>query len=434
MEKIISFLSGNNIPKTKIYYQFFTSSSIIFLSTVGVNLFNYLFHLGSARLLSVESYGILQTILNLLGLTTILTVIIRLQITKELIQLIVDKKFSRAGSLIKKLSAHLFCIMLILFTLFFIFEYLFDINFGLLLPQHIATLLLLTGLTYYLSLYRSMMHAYLMFGSIAINTNLQALLRLTIAVLLLLLGFKLVGVLIALVISYCIPLFASLIQLKDKLTGNLSEKVGINKRSFSIKSLHTMIGQLALTSLISTDLILVQYFLPNQAGLYAGLGLFGKAVLFTTTPLSTVLFPMIISSSKKDGARIFIISATAIAIIGALAVIIFNMFAESLVKLLLSPSYLAISESLGLYITFIAVYCISNLIISGFIALNKYQLSYIALIATCIQIIGITLFHKDLHQIIYVCLITTFSLTTVCVASLLNFYRSKTSSAGSHIT
>ena len=263
-----------------------------------------------------------------------------------------------------------------------------------------------------------------MFKAMAINTNLQAALRLIITIPVLLAGLKINGALAAIVMSYLITLLISFIQLKNKLRGNISDKIGINKIKFSKESIQIMIGQLGLTSLVSIDLIFVQHFLPNQAGFYAGLALFGKALLFASSPLNTVLFPMIISSEKKQQAKLILFSILILTIICVLAFITFSLFSNILIQTLLSKSYLVVADLLPLYTIFIAFYCIANLVINVSIALNRYLTSYAAIIATLFQVIGIMYYHENLNQIIYVSLITTVILTVFCFGTLIDmFYR-----------
>jgi len=352
-----------------------------------------------------------------------LTVIIRLQVTKELTGLVANKKLAFAGSLTKKLNILTIVLTISALLIFLTLEYLMNLQFGLLQPWHIVIVIIVSGLTFNLAINRALMRAYLIFKAMAINTILQAFLRLIITTAILLLEFKLSGVLFALVSSYVLTLFSSFIQLKNKFAGNLSVKIGIDKVKLSRESFHTAIGQLGLTSLISIDLIMVQYFLPNQAGFYAGLSLFGKALLFTTTPFSTVLFPMIISSNKKQQFKLLTLSIILISAISFFIFLIFNIFADILIRTLLSKSYLVVAENLSLYTIFIAVYCIANLIIGGFVALNKYVISYAALLATIVQIVGITFFHQNLNQVIYVSLITTTSLTIFCIIDFVRVFR-----------
>lgn len=411
--------------KNHFYYIFLSSSSIILISSIGVNFFNYLFQISSARLLSIDSFGILQTVLNLIAIATIFTVIIRLQLTKVLTKLVSENQTKEAGALVKKTS--LFITLLGgLSILFFLFiEYVFQFRFGLIQNWHIITVLIVTTLTFYLALSRSLMRAYLMFVAISLNSNLQAILRLIFTVPILLLSFKLNGALFAIVLSYLVTLIFSYLQLKDKLRGKITEKVNLNLITFSKESIQTMVGYLGLTALISVDMILVQQFLPSEAGYYAGLMLFGKAVVFTTTPFSTVLFPMIIKSeNKNDQAKLFILSIILVALIGGGAVLIFKLFATTLVPLLLSKSYLSIVPYLPLYTLFITFYSISYVIINGLIALNKFSTSYAALVATIFQIAGIIFYHNNIEQVIMISLLSSIALTFFCIMALvLNAYR-----------
>ena len=84
------------------HFSLFSNAIIILASSIISNILNFLFNLVTARNLSIEHYGILQTMLNLFNMINVLTVLITIQLLKQLANYISKKKYSSASALVNK--------------------------------------------------------------------------------------------------------------------------------------------------------------------------------------------------------------------------------------------------------------------------------------------------------------------------------------------
>lgn len=397
--------------KSHPYFGLLSNSTIIFVSSILVNGFNFLFQFAAVRNLSVADYGILQTMINLFNIITILTVFINTQLTRQLTKYISKGDNSSASALANKGNLFIITFGIMIIIIFILTNNFTKITLGLVTPQNLGIVFLLSIFGYVLTINRALMRAHLQFMAFALNSNFNAISKLVISTVLLLLGFKLTGVIWSLIISSLLAFLYSVWQLRKKLFFNVFEKINLNVKTFTKESASTMIGVLGLTSLISTDLILTQHYLVKQAGFYAGLTLFGKGIILTTLPLSTVLFPFIISAKNNVvGRKLF-----KIAILGVLALslsifLVYLIIPKQIVAFVLSSSYQKIVPLLPLYSLSIFFYSLCNIIVYGFIALEEFTPGYVAFLAAILQIVGIFFLHKSLQDIVEVTLFVNIGL------------------------
>ena len=391
--------------------KFISSSSTLIISSLGVNGVNYLFHLMSARMLSIENYGIFQTILSFVGILTVVTVLVRLQLTRKLASYVKEKKYSFASSVTYVTSIMAFLAITGIYLLVLLFN---------LLAPHIESQLLdnsfviylLTLLTILTAINRAVMRAYLSFLSLAVSANLQSIFRLAAVALLLLSGFKLQGAFLGTIAALIFIYLVSFWQLGKKLYPlNFDIPFKKNIRFPTKETLSTTLGFLGLTSLISSDLILIQHFLPHEAGFYAGMMLFGKVIILFTTPFSAVLFPALIHSKEQVKTnRLFRLSFLLVTSSSVGIFLSYLLFAQQIIPLVLSPSYLVIAPLLPLYALVVMLYSISYLLVNGFLALKQYTPCFISLAVAILQIVSISVFHEDIKQVIYISLVSNFIL------------------------
>lgn len=393
------------------YFILLSSSSIILISSMLINFLNFLFHLVAARNLSVDDYGIFQTMLNLFNIITFLTVFVNTQITRQLTKYISKGNNFSASALVNKSNLGVAIIGLIILILFILINSITPIELGSVTSQNLAIVIILSILGYFLTINRALMRAHLLFTTFALNSNLHSVLKIIISVPLFFLGFKLSGVIFSLFLSSLLALLYSVWQLRGRFFLNVFEKIDFNVKNFMRESASTMIGVLGLTSLISTDLILTQHYLFQQAGYYAGLSLFGKGIILTTFPLSSVLFPFIISTkSNIVSNKLFKIAILGVFAIGISIFLVYLLIPKQIVSLVLSPSYLSIVPLLPYYSLSVFLYSISHIIVYGFTALEEYTPGYIVFLAAILQIIGILFFHDKLENIVTVSLLINIGL------------------------
>lgn len=382
-----------------------SSSSVVFSATIVVNGFQFLFNLITVRNLTVEQYGVLQTIITFFNITNIATALITLQLTKYLGRFIINKKYKAASALVHKSSLIGMVAGLLVFSFVILLNSRIPLSIGKVTGGYIAASIMLFVLGFPISVYRAMMKAYLHFMDFSLNSVFQQVSKLLLAALFLLLGYKLGGVVWSMYISSILTIFYSLWLLRTRLFVNPFEKTGILGQSFTRESISITIGSLGLTSLLSIDLVLAQHFLAEQAGLYAGLALLGKGIILTTLPLSTVLFPLIIQAkSSRSGQQMLKVAAFGAAAIGISIVALYVAAPEAIVSIVLSASYKPIVPFIPYYGAAMLFYAISHVVVNGFMALDEFIPGYATCIAAILQSAAIISFHRSLFDLVSISL------------------------------
>ena len=413
LKSLISFGKQQKKDSTNLY-NLFSGSTILLISAVLANILSYLFHLGSARLLSVEQFGTFQTIITLINMLTVVTVVARLQLTKVLAALIAKQNEDLAAGLIGQATKVIAPAGISITALVFLLSKTVPISFGLITFDHLIVVSIITTLTLLIVIHRSYLRGSLKFFELAVSTQVQSALRLLLIIPLLYIGYKLPGALFGLLMAYLITYMFIRWQLRVPLKKALFKRSSIKLKLFGKEALYTMVGFVGLTSFISSDLLLVQYFLPEKAGPYAALMLFGKVMLFLTTPISSVLFPLLVSSEKRERSKIYQVALVAVAAISLFVLLSYILVPEFLISTLLSPSYLVIAPLLPWYGLFIVIYVIVYAIVNAKIALEKYIPSFFVAAAAGFQALAIILFHDTLAQIVTVSLIVA-TFTLICL-------------------
>ena len=417
MKRLVKFYLTYFKNAHPVYFSLITSSSIIFASSILSNILNFLFNLVTARNLSIEHYGILQTMLNIFNIMNILTVLVTLQLTKQLANYISQRKRSSASAFVNKINLFVVIAGLITFIFFLLLNKILHISIGSVTSENLSFIILLFILSFPVTVHKTFMKANLLFMAFALNSVFQQTAKLIFSIPLLILGFKLQGVIWSLIISSILAFVYSVWQLRGRMFLNLFEKINFNVKTFTKESASTMIGFLGLTSLISTDLILVQHYIAQHAGLYAGLALFGKGLILTTSPLGTVLFPLIINAkSNLVGKKLFKIAIFGVFALGLSIFLIYMLIPKQIVGIALSTSYQAIVPLVPYYSLSILLYAVSYIIVTGFIALNEFIPGYIAFLAAVLQIVGIFYLHNSLYDIVTVSLFINIVLAISLIA------------------
>ncbi len=265
---------------------------------------------------------------------------------------------------------------------------------------------------------RSILQGLSDFFGFAISTSVETIVKLVLAVLLVSVGFKVVGAFGAIIIGSVIGAFV-LYGLLKSFQAKSTEF--IDASAFYRYIVPVFFTMLAVTSLYSTDVILVRHFFPgNQSGDYAVLSIMGKVIFFAVSPISIVLFPLI-SERHTKGEKYdrFLWTGFGLTFVGAAIITaIYFWQGELMILLLPGENYLHVASLLGLMGIFIGFYSLCVLMANFYLSIHKTRQNFFIVSAAIAQILGIYFFHRDLSQVIQVSIIVSF----VLLISLLLYY------------
>lgn len=396
-------------------------SFYVFLGGMLVSVINFFFNLFLTRNLSYVDYGIYAAILSLIALLAIPSQVISPVILRYATKYSAHKDIGKAKYFFKQ-SILFMCFAGFGISLF-LFLFSSSLNNFLKLGNTIYILVigLLTLVGYISSVLTIHLQGILKFRLLAVISLLGTVTKVLVGGLLILFGWKIWGVLGGLTVFYLISIVLTSIPLLKLFFHQKIVPTKEQTSAFSKYSVISAISMLALTSFTSSDILLVKHFLPaSQAGLYAGLSLVGKVIIYFTSPILTVLFPLLMNKFHKGEQlqEILLLAFLLIGVPSISAVIIYFMFPAFFITLFLGGrGYLTMVPYVGLYASYITFFIGVNILTTYFLTLYHTKAVYLIGTVALLQIIGIYFFHKTISEIILV-LLTLMCALFLCLTYL----------------
>lgn len=378
------------------------NSAIVFAGSMTANVFAYIYHLFMGRLLGPAGYGELSSLLSLLYIFTVPLLVAQTVLVKFISSFKAHGEVSQAKSLFVSVTK--------LFLLFC----LFGLPVALIVSPWVTAFLHLPSAVLFILLYilfvfsllsiptLSMLQGYQRFTWVSIFVAGAALAKLLLSIPFAKQGTS--GVLWAAIIAsiivyalYFIPL-RFMIRVKAKPT-NLTFR---NMFGFTVPALLTTLG---ITSLFSTDIILVRHFFPaDTAGIYAALAILGKIIFYASSAVALVLFPVVAerTAQKKDAKKVIRTAIIGVSLLSAGLTFFYFLFPEIIIRLLFGNAYTNASTLLGIFGIFLALFSIGNIIVTSCLALGRTRIWVVPIFCALVQIIVISLFHATIRGVILV--------------------------------
>lgn len=398
-------------------------STIIFLGTMLTNVFAFFFNLLLVRKFSYAEYGEYVAVISLFALLSIPAQSLQPVLVRFSSEFISKKQMGKAERFYRQTF-----LSLILFSVLFFFVYFLLTPF---LKEffHIPDLLpiLLIGLTIclaYISIPNmSFLQSMLKFSYLSFTTVLGSATKLGVGLLLIFLGFHVMGGLWAVWLSFLVPLLLSFIPLKNLFSVKEAPE-NISWREILAYGLPSTIALFALSSFTSTDVLLVKHFFStNEAGLYGGLSLIGKVIFYFTAPITTVMFPLVIKrfEEKRSYHNLFFVALGLVSLPSLTLTLLYFLFPRLVVLIFLGgKQYQSIAGLLGYFGIFLTLFSLLNVFVNFFLSLKKTEVSVLVILGAILQAVLISLYHATFYQVIIISTIVTFVLLI-----LLLFYYSK---------
>jgi O-antigen/teichoic acid export membrane protein len=377
-------------------------SAIVFAGSMAANVGAYIYHFLMGRLLGPAGYGELSSLVSILYIFTVPLMVSQTVLVKFISGFKAHGEVGQAKSLFVSVTRLGIIISLVGFPLILVCSPLVT-SF---LHLSSTTLFFLVYLQFVFSLLTvataSMIQGYQKFVWFSIFSASAVLIKLVLSVPLA--SWGVFGVLVAAAVScvilyilYYIPL-RFILRVKSKPT-NLTKREAI---TFAVPTLLTLLG---VTSIYSTDIILVRHYFPaGDAGLYAALAILGKTIFYASSSVALVLFPVLSEQVAKGKASKKIIGSA----IGAVAFVSFGLafvyflFPNFIVSMLFGNAYSQAGSLLGLFALFIAFYSVGYIISTICLAIGKTGIWIVPTVCAITQIAAIVLFHGSIGTVIMV--------------------------------
>lgn len=395
---------------TAIKHPLISGTIVIFAGTIVANFLNFIFNIFMSRNLTVSDYGIMASLNSF--------ILIFALIAESFVPTIVHF----AGTYLAKgepekvrgifFQANKMAVFFGgLSLLFFI---LFAENLDKFFNVNNNFLFILVGAVVFFgfmgSLNRGILQAKLSFKYISFVNAFASVVRLSVGVLLVFLGYKVTGALSAFLISFFTIYVLVVIPLRNLLKNNGSSFSVDFKKLFSYGSLSS-IALFCLTFLITSDLLLVKHFFPpKEAGVYAGLSLIGRVIYFFSAPVVTVMFPLIVQkyTRSENYHNTFRLSLLFVFLSSGFLTALYFLFPQFVIRIFLkNTEYLVVSSYLGYFGIFMTLYIMLYVYTNFYLSIKKTKVYLPILFSAILQAVLIWFFHKTFFEVIMISMFAT---------------------------
>lgn len=419
-EKVL--VLGKKILKQELV----TGSIYIFVGSIIANIFNLFFNLFMSRNLLPQDYGVLISVISLSTLIGIPVGAITPMIINFAGARIAKGDYGSVKAFFLKIIKPLLVVSFVIFFCSIVFARYIG-SFFQIVDQ---TIIIIAGITVALAyvgvVSNGLLQAKLAFKFISFINVLSMTAKLFIGVLLVFMGFRVVGAMLAFFISGLIPLALGFIYLKSIFLSKTANLHRLSFKNISSYGIPSSLAVLGMTSLISTDILLVKHFFdPLQAGIYSGLSLVGKVIFFFTAPIGSVMFPLIIRKHAKNESYndIFKMAIVMVFVPSAVIAVFYFLYPSFAISFFIkNEAYLAASHLLGLFGLFIVIYSLISLFVYYFLSIKKTNVYIPVIFAAIGQVFLIVFFHAALFAVVVISFIVALILLAVLMLYFVKVY------------
>jgi len=258
------------------------------------------------------------------------------------------------------------------------------------------------------------------FQSVALVVVVEPLIKLVVAGLMVYWGYA-DQVYLAIPLS----LFASFAMSMFLVSNKTVPVDGDNKFRFPKRFLAAaVVTGLSTTAFLSLDVVMVKHFMdPVTAGHYSLLSLVGKMVFFLGTLLNGFMITFVShdAGERKNSRRTFYRLFGAASLLTAVGVLVFGVFGQHTIPVLLGDKVIPILGYLVQYSIAIGMFTLAAVIVVYHLAREQYSFSFLALGLTLSMCLGIFMFHDSIQAVVSVVFWSSLvSLTTVAAMHSFN--------------
>ncbi len=386
---------------------FVQQGSIVFGSTIVVNVFNYLFHFALSRKLGVVDYGALQSMIALLMIVLIPTAIAATIIAKYTAEfdLAGDERANGAlsryvvrTSLIAGGAAAL--ISLACTAVLGAYLQISD-------PVPILAFALLVGTNIITPLLRAVLQGRQAFVSFSISNVIEALAKALLGVGFVLLGFGLGGAIVGYTIGTAASVIYTLVVVRRRFSPPGDGAVRFDRARLYETAAGAAASSGAITILAYADVLLVKhFFIPETAGLFGVVSLIGKMIFLGIAFVPVVILPKAteVAMQGRNPGPLLLQAGAIMAAVAAVALGCVYFFGPAIVAIVSGGAYLAAGRYLFAYTAAMSLLSAAQIVIMFKVGLHRFDFVASTLLVVAGEVTGISLFHDSLQQVVTIVL------------------------------
>lgn len=258
------------------------------------------------------------------------------------------------------------------------------------------------GMPFYLvqAVGRGVMQGQLTFTPLAATFVVEMIVRVSVGVSLVALGFGVEGATIGLTVSF-VAVWLHVRWLTDQTRGGeIAPSVLTDLATYATPVAVLLFGQIIINN---GDVLIAKRFLdPETAGVYAAIALVGRAVFFLSWSVATTLFPAAAQRSERGEATDNLLYAGlgVVALMGIAFVIGARFLGGPVLGRVFGPEYADVSTPLAWYAFATSLFAMANLIVSHHLSMGRRRESFVLVGGALVQTFLLVLGRSDIDSLI----------------------------------
>jgi len=380
-------------------------SAVIFIGSLVASFFNFLFNLFMSRNLSVSGYGDLTSLISLITLAIMPSGALLPTIIHFSAKYFAKNESNMAHALFFKVGKVSLSVGLLLLLGFISFSGQIAEFFNIKDSSLVIVVGFIVFISYLSVMNSGLLQAKLSFGFLSFSQLIGAFSKLVLGTIFVLLGFSTTGAIWAFFLSYFIPYFITFIPLRFLFQKQTTISVIPLKDIFSY-GMPSALTLFSLTSFITVDTLIVKHFFdPKSAGIYAGISLLGRVIFFFSSPIGTVMFPLVVQKhTKQESIRSTFLLATLLVFFPSVFLtLVYFFFPELIIGLSLkNDAYLSGSFLLGIMGIYMSIYSLLYIFANFCLSINKTRIYLPIVVGSILQAVLLWIFHKSFFQVVMI--------------------------------
>lgn len=286
------------------------------------------------------------------------------------------------------------------------------------LPSVWVVLLLAAGIMFYvpLGVRRGGMQGTCAFPRLSSNFVLETLVKFAAAVLLIRMGYGVLGAVgaisLSVIVAYFIPFTSRQLRAQPESCEPASFQEGMQAIVF-------FIGMVIINNI---DILLVKHFFaPEQAGLYAAVALVGRVLYFASWAVVSAMFPVSAGApAHQDDWRVLVAPLLFVAGLSVAFIALLAAFPGVVVNTVFGADFHEAKPLFSLYAAATGAYALAVVLMAYEMSRRIANTGWLQLLFSGLLVVGIYLFHGTLREVIVVQLVL---MVTLLILVSLPFFR-----------
>jgi O-antigen/teichoic acid export membrane protein len=257
---------------------------------------------------------------------------------------------------------------------------------------------------------------------LALTNVLNAVTKLTIGIILVLIGFSIYGAIGGVLIGFFIAIIFSVTAIGKMLFSKKSDPLHVSpveRKTYPAKAIgdnshlwlifNIFIAVIGLTTLTNIDVVIVKHFFSsNETALYTAASLVGRFIYFFPVGFITVMYPKVVQNRYNHSRSWNLLRKTILytTIPTIVISIISIIFPGQLLMLMYGGQYQEATGIVMIFSPMMLIFSITSVIVNFMLALRKYRYIYIFTGISFFQIALIWFIHPNVNVILWILLVT----------------------------